>query len=181
MPIHDQVLAAALRLCRRRRVWTFTADEIVLALPHLNPRSIRTHVVSRCCVNAPKNHPHKWDYFRRIGRGLYEVLPPWRRKSTSPRPPAGEVKEPEARYAWRAVGRPRDTIHAVVRLDRSTYVAECLELAVVTQASSLDELVTNLKEAIELHLEGESHATLGLTARPRLAVQYELPALGDGA
>ena len=31
--------------------------EIVRALPHLDPGTVRTHIVSRCCVNAPKNHP----------------------------------------------------------------------------------------------------------------------------
>ncbi len=35
------------------------------------------------------------------------------------------------------------------------YVAECLDLPVVTQAKTLDELTVNIKEAIELHLEGE--------------------------
>ena len=32
-------------------------------------------------------------------------------------------------------------------------VAECLDLAVVTQGNSLDETVQNLREAIQLHLE----------------------------
>ena len=34
------------------------------------------------------------------------------------------------------------------------YVAECVDLPVVTQAKTLDELAENLKEAIALHLEG---------------------------
>ena len=36
------------------------------------------------------------------------------------------------------------------------YVAECVDLPVVTQGQSLDEVVANIKEAIDLHLEGES-------------------------
>lgn len=36
------------------------------------------------------------------------------------------------------------------------FVAECMDLAVVTQGKTLDELVKNLKEAIELHLEDEN-------------------------
>ena len=39
--------------------------------------------------------------------------------------------------------------------DEGGYVAECLGLAVVTQGSTLDETVQNLREAILLHLEGE--------------------------
>jgi predicted RNase H-like HicB family nuclease len=33
------------------------------------------------------------------------------------------------------------------------FVAECLDLPVVTQAARLDELVFNIREAIGLHLE----------------------------
>ena len=36
------------------------------------------------------------------------------------------------------------------------YVAECIDLPVVTQGKTLDEVVENVREAIDLHLEGES-------------------------
>lgn len=36
----------------------------------------------------------------------------------------------------------------------SYYIAECLDLPVVTQGKTLDDLKKNLKEAIALHLEG---------------------------
>ena len=36
------------------------------------------------------------------------------------------------------------------------YVAECVDLPVVTQGKTLDEVVENMREAIDLHLEGES-------------------------
>lgn len=36
------------------------------------------------------------------------------------------------------------------------YVAECIDLPVVTQGTTLDELAENVREAIDLHLEGES-------------------------
>ncbi len=32
------------------------------------------------------------------------------------------------------------------------YVAECIDLPVVTQGKTLDEVVSNLKEAVALHL-----------------------------
>ena len=38
------------------------------------------------------------------------------------------------------------------------YVAECLNLPVVTQAKTLDELNENLREAIGLYLRGEDLA-----------------------
>ena len=36
------------------------------------------------------------------------------------------------------------------------YVAECVDLPVVTQGRTLDEAAENIKEAIDLHLEGEN-------------------------
>jgi len=48
------------------------------------------------------------------------------------------------------------------------YVAECLEIAVVTQGNNLDEVVSNLREAIALHLEDEDPAEFGLIAQTLL-------------
>jgi hypothetical protein len=91
MSIRERVLEAALRICRGRGEWTFGPREIVAALPDLNPGSVRTHVMSRCCVNAPAHHVHRWPYFRRIRRGEYEILPAWRRRH---RP--GGVEDPRS-------------------------------------------------------------------------------------
>jgi predicted RNase H-like HicB family nuclease len=35
------------------------------------------------------------------------------------------------------------------------YVAECVDLPVVSQGITLDEVVNNIREAIDLHLQGE--------------------------
>ena len=83
MTIHARVLEAALRLCREGGGWTFRPLAVVAVLGDLNPGSVRTHVMSRCCVNAPSNHAHRWPYFRRVRRGIYQILPAWRR---GPRP-----------------------------------------------------------------------------------------------
>jgi len=42
------------------------------------------------------------------------------------------------------------------------YVAECIDLPVVTQGKTLDEVTANIKEAISLHLEGEDLAEWGI-------------------
>ena len=61
----------------------------------------------------------------------------------------------------------RYTIQAVIYPgDESGYVAECLNLAVVTQGQTLDETVANLREAIALHLEDENMEALGLVSHP---------------
>lgn len=59
------------------------------------------------------------------------------------------------------------TIKAVIRPgDQSGYVAECLEIPVVTQGKTLDEVTANLREAIELRLDGEDLAQWGLAPSP---------------
>ena len=67
------------------------------------------------------------------------------------------------------------TIKAVIRPgEQSGYVAECLEIPVVTQGQTLDEVTRNLKEAVELHLAGEDLATMGLAPDPTILVTLEL-------
>ena len=67
------------------------------------------------------------------------------------------------------------TIKAVVRPGQeSGYVAECLEIAVVTQGATLDEVMANLKEAVELHLASEDLAQLGFAPHPTLLVTMEV-------
>ena len=65
------------------------------------------------------------------------------------------------------------TIKAVVRRGESAYVAECLEISVVTQGATLDEVIANLQEAVALHLEGEDLTDLGLAPHPSLLVTLE--------
>jgi predicted RNase H-like HicB family nuclease len=86
----------------------------------------------------------------------------------------------ESRTAYHALRRPpRDTVHAVVVREGAWFVAECLEIAVVTQGRTLDETADALRAAVALHLDGEDTRALGLVASPRLVLQYET-AVGDG-
>lgn len=57
------------------------------------------------------------------------------------------------------------------------YVAECLDLPVVTQAKTLDELTESLSEAIRLHLRGEDLAELGFAEDPSVLASFELDPL----
>jgi predicted RNase H-like HicB family nuclease len=69
------------------------------------------------------------------------------------------------------------TIKADIRpREQSGYVAECFEIPVVTQGRTLDEVAHNLREGVELHLEGEDLTQLGLTASPGIVVTFELQA-----
>ena len=69
------------------------------------------------------------------------------------------------------------TIKAVIRPGEvSGYVAECLEIPVVTQGHTLDDVTRNLREAVELHLADEDLQALGLTSDPTIIVTMELAA-----
>ena len=182
MAIHEEILRTAVRICRERGNWSFRTEEVVLRLPHLNESSVRTHIVSRCCVNAPKNHPHKWDYFERTERGVYVIRRAYRMetrrsKTAAPKNAAGSTTVGETALHY-YTGKPavmKDTIHAVVLRDQGVYVGECLEVAVVTQGRTLDEVASNLEEAVSLHLEGEDLTRIGIHAAVRLSVTFEVP------
>ena len=66
------------------------------------------------------------------------------------------------------------TISAFIHKGESHYVAQCLEISVVTQGKTLDETINNLEEAVALHLEGEDLEELGLSPNPTLVVTLEL-------
>ena len=178
MKIHEEILIAARRLCVARRRWTFTPAEVVHALPHLNERSVRTHVVSRCCVNAPSHHAHRWPYFKRLQRGVYEILKDYREphsRGPTEAPPSSGVAEDAAPYELDPAAA-RSVIHAVVAESEGRYVGECLEAAVVTQGASLDELLGNLREALSLYMSDEDPVLLGLAPELRLLISFETSA-----
>ncbi|MBC6472660.1 MAG: type II toxin-antitoxin system HicB family antitoxin [Hormoscilla sp. GM102CHS1] len=61
----------------------------------------------------------------------------------------------------------------ISRGEQQGYVAECLEINVVTQGSNLDEIVSNLQEAVALYLEDEDPTELGFVAQPTVLVTFE--------
>ena len=64
----------------------------------------------------------------------------------------------------------QQTIKAVLRKGDDYFVAECLDIAVVTQGKTVDEALANLQEAVGMHLEGEDLASLGLKPHPTIVV-----------
>ena len=83
-------------------------------------------------------------------------------------PPRWCILEPEAATPMKRTIQVR-----ISRGDRQ-FVAECLDLPVVTQAATLDELAANIREAIGLHLEGEDLANLGFSNDPTILATMEL-------
>jgi len=72
----------------------------------------------------------------------------------------------------------RHAVKATIRRGDEYYVAECLEVAIVTQGKTLDETVENLREAISLHLEGADPADFGLAQDPWILLTFELELVG---
>jgi predicted RNase H-like HicB family nuclease len=74
--------------------------------------------------------------------------------------------------------RLQHTIKAVIRPgEEFGFVAECLEIPVVTQGDTLDAVTQNLQEAVTLHLEGENLRDLGLVDNPTILITFEIDPL----
>ena len=69
------------------------------------------------------------------------------------------------------------TIQVRISKGDRQFVAECLDLPVVTQAATLDELASNIREAVGLHLSGEDLAELGFCSNPTILATMELEAV----
>jgi hypothetical protein len=82
--IHMLVLDAAVALAEPADGWRFRLRDVVRALPHINAGTVRTHVASRCCRNAPAHHQSRHPYFRALGGGIYRIEPAFRRRQPAP-------------------------------------------------------------------------------------------------
>ena len=71
----------------------------------------------------------------------------------------------------------RRTIQIHIFRGEEKYVAECMDLPVVTEGATLDEVTANICEAIGLHLEGENLAELGFASDPAIVATMELDAV----
>lgn len=75
MTARDEILAALPALRARLGSDVFSVDEVVNELARrgsrYRPSTIRTHVVSRMCRNAPAHHAVTYDDLERVGPGLY--------------------------------------------------------------------------------------------------------------
>jgi predicted RNase H-like HicB family nuclease len=54
------------------------------------------------------------------------------------------------------------------------YVAECVDLPVVSQGRTLDEAAKNIRKAIDLHLEGEDLEEWGILPDFSILANFEL-------
>ena len=57
------------------------------------------------------------------------------------------------------------------------FVGEGTDVPVVTQGKTIDEVISNIKEALFLYLEGENLEDLGIAPSPSTLVNFELEPL----
>lgn len=80
MTARDEILAALPTLRARLGRETFTPAEVIAELQTrgtgLAAATIRTHVGSRMCADAPDHHARVYDDLERVERGLYRLRRP---------------------------------------------------------------------------------------------------------
>lgn len=73
----DEIIEAFQVLARRHERDVFSPSDIVGEMRHQGSRyqesTIRTHIVSRMCANAPDHHAVVYDDLERVGPGLYRL------------------------------------------------------------------------------------------------------------
>jgi addiction module HigA family antidote len=80
MRCHIDTRAAAQAVIARKGINEFSIPEVLGemksqgTLNRYRVSTVRTHITSRCCANAPDNHAVTYNYFRRIRHGVYEVI-----------------------------------------------------------------------------------------------------------
>jgi hypothetical protein len=75
MTARDEILDALPVICSRTVDGTFTPEDVIDGLRRRGstyaPSTIRTHVVSRMCANAPDHHARTYDDLERVANGRY--------------------------------------------------------------------------------------------------------------
>ena len=64
------------------------------------------------------------------------------------------------------------TLTAVIHKDDDMYVAECSEVGTVSQGTTIEEAISNLKEATELYLEEFPEKTFSRSVLTTFEVAY---------
>ena len=56
------------------------------------------------------------------------------------------------------------------------YVAEAVDFPIVTQAKTFEELILNVKEAVEVFMHDEDLREIGIVKDPSLLINFEISA-----
>ncbi|QBP43187.1 GIY-YIG nuclease family protein [Paenisporosarcina antarctica] len=74
----DEILSAVRHIIQEKGSNEFIVREVIDTMRQgkstYSESTIRTHIVSKCCINAAKHHAVVYNDFERIGRGLYKLI-----------------------------------------------------------------------------------------------------------
>ena len=71
-------------------------------------------------------------------------------------------------------------LSAIIRKGEKQYVALCPELDVVSQGYTIEKAISNLREAVELHIE-EMGLPEGIRSKLAIFVRFEVKENGEAA
>jgi predicted RNase H-like HicB family nuclease len=71
----------------------------------------------------------------------------------------------------------KSIIQFTISKDGKEFVAEGVNVPIVTQAKSFDDLTKNIREALDLFLEGREAKDLGFSEKPAVLANFEIPAI----
>lgn len=78
MTCRDEILTTVQQIIRAKGINEFTILEVVHHMMNngtqFKESTIRTHISSRLCSNAPDNHAITYEDFERIGDSIYKLL-----------------------------------------------------------------------------------------------------------
>lgn len=77
MGAREDILDAVAAICMRSGSGTFAPQDVIDELSrrgsNYSPATIRTHIVSRMCGNAPDNHGTVYNDLQRVAPGRYRL------------------------------------------------------------------------------------------------------------
>lgn len=78
MTCREEILISVKHIIQAKGMNEFTILEVLHHMgnngTHFRESTIRTHITSRLCANAPNHHSPAYDDFERIGKGTYMLL-----------------------------------------------------------------------------------------------------------
>ena len=75
----------------------------------------------------------------------------------------------------------KNIIQFLVSNEDNTYTAEGVNIPIVTEGKTFEELMTNIRDAVNLFFKGENFASLGFGPMPSILTSFEIPANLNGS
>lgn len=69
----------------------------------------------------------------------------------------------------------KNIIQFNISKEEGVYTAEGVNVPIVTDGKTFEELTTNIREAVSLYFEGEDPQSLGFGLTPSILTNFELP------